>query len=235
MRDFVGERLPSIQNAILQRMADDGVHRPCRCNNGDLSLFRCQDCDTNKLSCAKCLVEAHRHNWFHWAEKWTGEFFEKTDMSTLGLTIPLGHAGDSCPDALFSSTEQVSVVDINGIHIRQILYCHCDWQLNKHLQLIRNGLFPSTVRKPSLLFTIRLLDDFHTHMHASRKSAYDYMKAIRRKTNDNMPDYVKVRSRNISQNCTSNPSFRHPHLNSHVSHAFGPICQPNVQAVNFLT
>ena len=151
-------------------------------------------------------------------------------MSILGLQISLGHDGEPCPNALLSSPEQVSAVDINGIHTCKILYCHCHWQLNKHLQLIRHGLFPSSVKQPTLLFTFRLLDDFHIHTHASRKSAYDYMKAIRRKTNDNTPDYVKVRSTWIFSYNSSKLSNRHPPLSSRVSHASGRTCQHSAQA-----
>lgn len=194
MQDFIGDRLPSIQNAILDRSADKATNNLCHCNSGALSLFRCQDCDSNKLACASCLVRDHQHSWFHWGEKWTGTYFEKVDMSTLGLEVQLGHAGERCPNSSQFSVEKIRVVEINGIHSCKVVYCRCHWKHDKYLQLIGSGLFPSSIKKPSLLFTIRLLNDFQIHTHASRKSAYDYIKAIGRKTNDAMPEYVKVRS-----------------------------------------
>lgn len=114
-------------------------------------------------------------------------------MSAVGLQVYLGHAGDCCPRNSPSMVENLRVAETNGMHVCRIVYCKCRWQTDKHLQLIRNGLFPSSLKKPTLAFTMRLLNDFRTHTHASRKSAYDYMKSIRRKTDDNMPDYVEVR------------------------------------------
>ena len=136
MQDFIGDQLPAIQNVILERYVDEKVQDVCVCDRGSKRLFRCADCDTNNLTCADCLVDAHKHNWFHWAEKWNGCFFERLDMSALGLRVYLGHAGECCPHNTSPSVKNLRVAEINGMHACQIVYCKCSWRMDKHLQLI---------------------------------------------------------------------------------------------------
>lgn len=192
MRDFVGGSLALIQNAILSRWASESVDDLCNCGRGKSRIYRCVDCDTNDIMCELCLLDRHQHSLFHWAEKWNGSFFEQYEMSKLGLRIFLGHGGKCCPRTLPTSLIRIRVVDINGIHNSSVVYCECPGRMENYLQLIAHGLFPASVKLPSLAFTMRCLSDFHTHTHASRKSAFDYMKALRRKTDHIDPIRVKT-------------------------------------------
>ena len=177
---------------MLQRFVSPHIGEPCPCLRSKVRLFRCADCDTNQMMCSSCLVDSHKNCLFHWAEKWNGRFFERVEMSHLGLRVYLGHDGDRCPRASDASAVPLTVVDINGIHRSSAVYCQCGFPNSRHLQLAKAGLFPATVRKPELAFTFRCLSDFHVHTHTSRKSAFDYTKAMGRKTNDGTQTAVRL-------------------------------------------
>ncbi|KAJ6619149.1 hypothetical protein B0H10DRAFT_2217021 [Mycena sp. CBHHK59/15] len=45
-------------------------------------------------------------------------------------------------------------------------------------QLVAVQLFPTSLKNPATVFTFRVMKEFHKHMLASKKSAYDYFKAL---------------------------------------------------------
>lgn len=192
MHDFLGPKKPFIQSAIISRTLSPGIGELCACDRGLSRLYRCSDCDSNRAYCIKCIVASHNDCYFHWAEKWNGTYFERTDMHHLGLRIYMGHGGTCCPKVSPSSYVPLRVVDCNGFHDCRVIYCHCVSKQDVYLQLLESGLFPSSLKQPVLAFTFRCLQDFSTQTHASRKSAFDYMKAIQRKTNDLEPNSVAV-------------------------------------------
>jgi hypothetical protein len=70
------------------------------------ALYRCVDClHTTRLLCFECCIKRHHHLPFHRIKRWTGKFFEKDDLGSMGLTISLGHGGTLCPQ--YHSTSQV--------------------------------------------------------------------------------------------------------------------------------
>lgn len=184
----------SIQNAIMASEYDHLVESTCPCGRGGNRQYRCSDCSSTVPVCALCLIECHKMENFHWAERWTGLFFERMDMSKLGLRVHLGHHGDRCEHSRKGdSGSKMIIVDINGIHLSHIIFCECAGRAEKCLQLVRHGIFPSSTKAPELGFTFRCLRDFHVHTHTSRKSAFDYMKALGRMTNDHQLVDVAVR------------------------------------------
>lgn len=135
--------------------------------------------------CEDCFVQDHTREWFHWAEKWDGKSFKRLELQNLGLVIPLGHDGDFCPGvSKVTFPDDLSVVDSNGVHKCSVQFCKCHGHESKALQLIRAGIFPATTKKPQTGFTFRCMRDFHAYTLASKGSAYDYIKALDRKTND---------------------------------------------------
>src|SRR6202000_2813134 len=53
------------------------------------------------------------------------------------------------------------IVDTSGIHQLRISWCQCSTAEEPHIQLVRNHLFPASIKRPSTTFTFSLLDYFH--------------------------------------------------------------------------
>ncbi|KDQ54200.1 hypothetical protein JAAARDRAFT_60933 [Jaapia argillacea MUCL 33604] len=56
------------------------------------------------------------------ARVWTGAFFDKTSLKTLGLSIQLGHGNLPCPTPILSS-KTFLVFDTNGVHNVSVKFC----------------------------------------------------------------------------------------------------------------
>ena len=61
-------------------------------------------------------------------------------------------------------------------------------------QLLRSQLFPATVDQPTTAFTFNVLREYHIHSLESKKSAYSYMGALRRLTDNTFTLDVPVRN-----------------------------------------
>jgi hypothetical protein len=86
----------------------------------------------------------------------------------------------------------ITVVDVSGVHTIAFAYCYCPGRLEPLQQLLALRLWPATVKQPATVFTFAMLDDYHHHSLASRKSAQDYWEVLRRKTNNDFPEEVPV-------------------------------------------
>jgi hypothetical protein len=53
-------------------------------------------------------------------------------------------------------------------------------------------LFPATFEQPQTAFTFTAMKQFHVHALASKKSAYDYVKALCQLSNNAAPTTVAV-------------------------------------------
>jgi len=190
--DDFEDKLDVLLDFVLDAEADNHVDEPCHCGNGQRNL-RCSDCFQFSTKCSHCFVSDHINAPFHWAEQWNGEYFERVDISTLGHNVSLGHGGMPCPK-VGPSTSAVNfiIVDTNGIHETRLSFCGCVDAGDRVKQLMGAQLFPSTTTQPTLAFTFRVLKDFHLQTLESKKSAYDYIGALRRLTNNAFPDDVPV-------------------------------------------
>ncbi|KAF7300128.1 CxC2 domain-containing protein [Mycena kentingensis (nom. inval.)] len=186
------EHFEEILDALLEPEANPKANDLCECGRGLFAVTQCRDCVAYSSSCTLCFVDRHRYSPFHWAEVWDPQrgFFVRHDISKLevpansvraghgGVVVQLGHNGAACP---YPTAERMfTVVDVNGVHSTRLAFCGCIQPTNKPIQLLRSGLFPASVREPLTAFTISLLKQFQLHNFESKKSAYDYMKAIRR-------------------------------------------------------
>ncbi|KAL0070568.1 hypothetical protein AAF712_002407 [Marasmius tenuissimus] len=162
------------------------------CTEAAIRTVRCLDCTISVPTCTTCFLAAHRLLPFHWAEIWNGRYFERKESHELGVVFHLGHYGDRCDLVAPNSTPvNVTVVDCNGIHAAKIVYCQCPGSSGRFQQLLEARLFPATVDLPHTLFTFDLLKDFHVHTLSSKKTAYDYLYALRMKTDNAFPQDVK--------------------------------------------
>lgn len=168
----------------------------CSCGSG-LREVRCLDCTQLSPLCRSCWVEAHKHNPFHWAETWSHErgYFVRQDISTVlpdsDYGIPLGHDGERCPTP--SKAILMTVVDLNGVHATKVTTCRCG-DNSRWRQLFDAALFPATVAEPQTAFTFRLLRHWQIMTLQSKITAYHYIRALRRLTDNVFTGNVPVRA-----------------------------------------
>jgi len=89
------------------------------------------------------------------------------------------------------------IVDISGVHQLRIDWCQCKTAAEPHIQLLRNRLFPASIKRPSTAFTFSLLDHFHIDSVECKTSASSFFSKLRRLTNASSPHSVPVRLENI--------------------------------------
>ena len=86
------------------------------------------------------------------------------------------------------------MVDSAGIFVHAVKWCWCDGakEQDKHLQLLRCSLFPSTVTKPQTAFTFNVLDEFLIDELECKTLASSFYSKLRRLTNNAFPDSLPV-------------------------------------------
>ncbi|KAI0693053.1 hypothetical protein C8T65DRAFT_586112, partial [Cerioporus squamosus] len=104
----------------------------------------------------------------------------------LGHLWYLGHSGEACPELLQDGPKprQVTVTHTNGIHVCNIVMCRCPSYLPWFDQRLLAQLLPGTTNKPKSAFTFEVMADAHLDTLMSKKSAYDYVRKLRRRTNN---------------------------------------------------
>lgn len=105
--------------------------------------------------------------------------------------LHLGHHGASCPNPASHTDLFFQVVDTNGIHDTKLRFCGCS-NVDRVDQLMQAGLFPATVDRPTMAFTLTVLKQFHLHHLESKESAYDFIGALRRLTDNAFAHEVAV-------------------------------------------
>ncbi|KAJ7275700.1 hypothetical protein C8J57DRAFT_1589774 [Mycena rebaudengoi] len=197
------KHMPRAQELILEGFTHPELGKHCQC--GQNAPFRCTTCWKGPMYCQSCLVASHHHNPFHMVEEWdaTAGHFQGRRLSDLGLVLqtdPLSGA-KRCPNAeLSTKTTLMTVVNENGFHEMNFEFCSCPDQVTSIVpevweQLVAMKLYPASFKKPATVFTQSVLKEFHIHSLASKKSAYDYVKALAKLTNNVFPQSVKDRYR----------------------------------------
>ncbi|KZV60063.1 hypothetical protein PENSPDRAFT_594542 [Peniophora sp. CONT] len=192
--DF-SDRMSDLLDYLLAHHWDALIGTTCSCSAADTQPTRtrtvtCHNCRQYTVSCEVCWLNAHKKAPTHWAQVWDpkSEFFVPHDISRLcdenkiSASVNLGHGGDPCPHA--NSTIEFTLVEPNGVHSTRLRLCKCLNAPDRVAQLMRAGFFPATIREPSTAFSFELLKDFHMHHLESKKSAYDYMGAVVRLTDN---------------------------------------------------
>lgn len=85
-------------------------------------------------------------------------------------------------------------MDSAGIFVHLVKWCRCNGasDQDKHLQLLRHRLFPSTVVKPQTAFTFNVLDEFLIDSLECKTSAFSFYSKLRRLTDNAFPDALPV-------------------------------------------
>ena len=187
--------MPRLIHNILGHEANLAASESCSCGTGR-RLVQCDDCTAYKTSCAECFIGAHRTLPFHWARVWSEEqhFFVHQDISRLrpeGYAHQLGHHGESCPNPASQNAILFQAIDTNGIHETKVRFCGCA-DVDRVDQLMQEGLFPATIERPTMAFTFNVLKQFHIHHLESKESAYDFIGALQRLTDNAFAHEVAV-------------------------------------------
>lgn len=188
-----------LQELLLRRSDNPHKDELCPCKRG-FRLVRCHwdGCFQYPTSCENCFVEQHRHNPFHWALVWKEGVWTKQDFSNLlhdTNYIQLGHVEDQLPCSGAGPSRKFFVTHINGVHTTRIRFCGCPSAPSSKVdQLILSDLFPATPNEPESAFTLALLKQFRVHNLQSKCGAFDYIRSIRRFTDNAFTAKVPVSS-----------------------------------------
>ncbi|KIJ55894.1 hypothetical protein M422DRAFT_150547 [Sphaerobolus stellatus SS14] len=145
--------------------------------------FDCQDCDLPGLICNECLCATHQFLPFHRPLEWTGDFFAKRSLSTLGLILAMGHAGELCPHVTTEfGPQKLVIADVNGLHEVMVGWCRCAASKSSAKQLFARRLFPASMDRPRTAFTFRLLKQFHMLSNVARITPWDFVGTLQRLT-----------------------------------------------------
>ncbi|KAF7319064.1 CxC2 domain-containing protein [Mycena chlorophos] len=80
------------------------------------AVARCLECSSSRLTCVECCVDLHAEHPLHWVELWTGTYFKRTALRSLGLRVQFGHPPrERCSNPHVGHSTFI-VIDANGIH-----------------------------------------------------------------------------------------------------------------------
>ncbi|KAK7047944.1 hypothetical protein VNI00_006272 [Paramarasmius palmivorus] len=152
-----------------------GVERESR-----VAQYRCKDCFMGDLVC----------------KQWNNHHFEKTSLRALGHTIQLNHMGMECPRER-KCHSKLRILHTNGIHHVDIRFCNCGKRIDQYLQLLRRGLYPSTVNEGRITTcaTFSYLDTLHSLSSTTKGSAHDFYRALEKLTDNTGLNLPKSRYR----------------------------------------
>jgi hypothetical protein len=185
LQDFCDSK-DRLLDLLFEREFHSLIGFPCDCGR-DKRVVCCHDCLGHNATCTECFISQHATSPTHWARVWVeeGGYFVRRDISLLrpqGYAIPLGHGGQPCPKQ--QKPVLFHLISHNGVHNTQVAFCGCRADSDRVEQLIRFGLFPATLKRPTTAFTLTVLREFHLHHLESKESAFDFIGALRRLTDN---------------------------------------------------
>ncbi|KAL1671667.1 hypothetical protein EV122DRAFT_284713 [Schizophyllum commune] len=114
----------------------------------------------------------------HCPENWTGSYWEKVSLASLGLIYQLGHGGKPCPrpEPLVRS---LTVID-QRLHSIKLRYCGCrlDQGAEHTVQLLRNRWYPATTFDPETCATFAALDWFRLAAVHANVNVHNHVKVL---------------------------------------------------------
>ncbi|KAK1215180.1 hypothetical protein PQX77_022217 [Marasmius sp. AFHP31] len=199
MQQFIDQKT-TIMDYMLMHESTPALETPCECGQGMVSCF-CNDCQHYTPSCVDCFIDFHRRNPWHWAQHWEDGTIVQRDITDLAALyiVTIGHATRSpvvCEEALNrlapEAASSLTLVHTNGIHTTKVVYCDCHRNdgLSHFEKLLQSRIFPASVTRPRIGFTFEVLHDYHVLTLASKKSGYDFVAALQRKSTCFLPSEV---------------------------------------------
>ncbi|TRM56317.1 hypothetical protein BD626DRAFT_575841 [Schizophyllum amplum] len=144
-------------------------------------IYCCWECG-DFLECRTCCIERHRTMPLHVIQSWTGAYWKKVSLSSMGLVYQLGHGGLPCVSPDPAVRTMVVLDDI--IHTLHYRYCSCRGlrSLNSVRQLLRNRWYPATVTDPETCVTFSGLDRFRLAAMHANVNVNNWLKALEERT-----------------------------------------------------
>ncbi|KAJ7019382.1 hypothetical protein C8F04DRAFT_1197732, partial [Mycena alexandri] len=151
---WVGHRDEYLDKMLhLEGRGDFAVYSACGGCGAARPAFRCkhQSCYGPGMFCQLCIVARHQVLPTHWIQEWTGDFFKRVSLSTLGLVVQLGHTpGAACP-TMRRGRYKFTLIDVNGLHNVANMNCLgkiSSYHFLRSLELLTNadGLSPTPHR-----------------------------------------------------------------------------------------
>jgi hypothetical protein len=112
-----------------------------------------------------------------------------------------GHGSQQCPLSSAHNETLICIVDVIGVFHHKLRWCCCPDVEPFYAQLLRLGLYPSSLERPGTAFTFSLLDYFHIDAVECKTSANNFYTKLRRLTNSLFPHKVPVSA------CLHHPIF----------------------------
>ena len=190
MMDHFAPHFDMLQAAILSTNYHNDIGSRCSCGSKS-APYKCEECFHPRMLCQTCIISTHVQYPFHHISEWSGTHFKCTSLSSIGAALCLGHHGEKCRNHLPGPGRNSVIVHTNGIHQVCIEYCRCE-DVPEAVQLAQSKLFPATMERPRTAFTFAVLNDFHVHSLTSKKSALDYVDALRKHTSATFPHQTPV-------------------------------------------
>ncbi|KAJ7130026.1 hypothetical protein C8R43DRAFT_1133997 [Mycena crocata] len=141
------------------------------------SQYRCWECPVGERFCKNCVLTQHARLPLHSIEFYAGPTrgFVPHTLQSLGMRIPLGHDGSTCPQRVTDTN--VAVTSTNGVHNITVDFCGCG-DKSPAQQLLDAHILPSsTDMGTNTAATFPLVGHFdhsgHVHNQRSRISEPD--------------------------------------------------------------
>lgn len=174
-------------------------HEHCNMCGQSLPAFKCKDCNHIGLYCQSCVLSEHQTRPFHNILQWNGDVFMAKTLFELGFVWNIGHGSTNCrkADGTSGNPQKVTIIDINGVHEVNILWCGCRpsryMSRNSHMeQLLENELFPATPQRIRTVFTFRAMKQFHLLHLQGKMNAWEWCATIIRLTDNVLPGTLTV-------------------------------------------
>jgi hypothetical protein len=131
-------------------------------------------------------------------QRWNQKCFEHCTLRDLGLRVQLGHVhGEPCPNPRPAVNDRFVIVDSDGIHTVALDFCGCSLTQPLATQLMRARLFPATLNDPRTAASFRVLETFQMLSFTAKTSAYEFLSALRRRTDNTQLENVPVSSSSL--------------------------------------
>lgn len=180
---------------------DNPVKDEICCERGLKRSVKCRydGCFHSRTTCAWCFIENHKWNPFHWALQWdydAGIWVKEAYCRLIkgeDIRIHVGHGDDGQPCPWSTGGVDILVTHTNGIHDARFSFCDCPPKpAGRVKQLLSSQLFPATPTEPRSAFTFAVLKQFRMHNYQSKCGAFDYIKSLRRFTNNVITKFTPV-------------------------------------------